>query len=605
MLHFFDYAVIVAFLIFLLGTGWAFRRFSGDSSQYFRGGGRMAWWLVGASAFMGAFSAWTFTGAAGLAYQHGLAVLVIYWAGAFGFLCNAGWFAAWFRQTRAITSMEAVRARLGPANEQVFTWLTLPIGIIVAGIWLYGLAIFCAPVFGIDLQVTVLLCGVVVVFMATVGGQWAIVAGDFVQALMLMPIAIVTAVVAWTKAGGWAGISAGLPAGHFDLTAAGVSGFGPWWVAAIILDKFFIQNALHGAGRYLNVRDGRDARKAALLAAGLFALGSIVWFVPPLAARAMGIDLAAQYPGLNQPAEAAYVAVAAQCLPVGVLGLMVTGIMSATLSSMDHGLNRNAGVFVRSVYVPLLRPKAGDREQVLAGRIATLVFGGVVILTALMYTSWKNLGVFNLMLGFSALLGVPYAVPMVWCLLVRRVPDWAAWSAVFAGVAGGAAVGSAQTWMEWLRFQPDGLAMRLAGWAGENHYAAVTLGGALASTLWFFAGKALFGRTLGPERRQRIDEFFTTMRTPVPRETAEAEETDAMGTQGIGRLCLACAGFCALLLLLPNGAMGRIAITFCVLFIGLAGWALVRVGRRRCRETARLGGDATDAPNGRLKAAAD
>ena len=107
MLHPFDYAVIAIFFAALVGIGWFFRRFGGDSNQYFRGGGRMSWWLVGTSAFMGAFSAWTFTGAAGLAFDQGLVVLAIYWAGAFGFFCNWAGFAAWLRQTRVITSMEA------------------------------------------------------------------------------------------------------------------------------------------------------------------------------------------------------------------------------------------------------------------------------------------------------------------------------------------------------------------------------------------------------------------------------------------------------------------------------------------------------------------
>ncbi|HYD85378.1 MAG TPA: hypothetical protein VEA63_15035, partial [Opitutus sp.] len=333
-------------------------------------------------------------------------------------------FAAWFRQTRVITSMEAVRARMGPANEQVFTWLTLPIGIIVAGIWLYGLAIFCAPVFGIDLQLMILVSGITVVFVAAAGGQWAIVAGDFVQALMLVPITIVAAVWAWVKIGGWSGFEAALPAEHWNVAASDAAGFGKWWLLAIFIEKFFVQNALHGAGRYLNVRDGREAKRAAMLAMLLYGAGSLLWFIPPLAARAMNLDLVAQFPGLTKPSEAAYVAVAAMCLPVGLMGLMVTGIISATLSSMDHGLNRNAGVFVRSVYVPLIRPNAGEREQVLAGRISTLAFGGIVILTALLYSTWKDLGVFNLMFGFSALLGIPYAVPMVLCLFVKRVPDW-------------------------------------------------------------------------------------------------------------------------------------------------------------------------------------
>src|SRR5688572_22395290 len=242
-----DYVVIVLFFVFQIGLGLMFRNFGKDSSQYFRGGGRMSWWLVGTSAFMGAFSAWTFTGAAGLAYEHGLIVLVIYWGNALGFFWNWLCFAAWFRQSRVITAMEAVRARLGSGNEQFFTWLTLPIGIVIAGIWLYGLAIFCAPVFGFDLQTMVLACGLVVVFVAATGGQWAIVAADFTQALILMAIAVVAAIAVWAKVGGWEGFQAGLPTTHWNLTASHSAEFGTWWLVAILVEKFFTQNALHGA----------------------------------------------------------------------------------------------------------------------------------------------------------------------------------------------------------------------------------------------------------------------------------------------------------------------------------------------------------------------
>ncbi len=578
MLHSFDYAVIAIFFAALVGIGWFFRRFGGDSNQYFRGGGRMSWWLVGTSAFMGAFSAWTFTGAAGLAFDQGLVVLAIYWAGAFGFFCNWAGFAAWLRQTRVITSMEAVRARMGPANEQVFTWLTLPIGIIVAGIWLYGLAIFCSPVFGFELQSTILLCGVAVVFVAAAGGQWAVVAGDFVQALMLLPITIVAAVWAWVKVGGWSGFQAGLPESHWNIASSDALGFGKWWLLAIFIEKFFVQNALHGAGRYLNVRDGRDARRAALLAMVLYGTGSLLWFLPPLAARALDMNLAEQFPGLTKPSEAAYVAMAAQSLPVGLLGLMVTGIISATLSSMDHGLNRNAGVFVRSVYVPLIRPHASEREQVLAGRLSTLAFGGIVILTALLYSTWKDLGVFNLMFGFTALLGIPYAVPMVWCLLVRRVPDWAGWSTVLVGIAVGAVVGSAHTlFARWV--SPDSGLAALLQWTGSHHFAAVTIAGTVVSSLWFFGAAALFGHRIPPQRAAQIDRFFETMHRPVEPGAEAVEEVNHRGTLGIGRPCLAYGVFILLLMLLPNPLTGRLAIAFCAMFMLATGWGLTRTAR--------------------------
>mgnify|MGYP003340740136 CR=1 FL=1 len=48
------------------GTGRA--RHGNEAAPQFRGGGKALWWMVGGSAFMVQFSAWTFTGAASKAY---------------------------------------------------------------------------------------------------------------------------------------------------------------------------------------------------------------------------------------------------------------------------------------------------------------------------------------------------------------------------------------------------------------------------------------------------------------------------------------------------------------------------------------------------------
>ena len=302
MLSTFDYFVVGFYLLFLLSIGWFFRRAGKDSSEYFRGGGKMAWWLVGASGFMGSFSAWTFTGAAGVAYEYGLVVLVIFWCNALGFFVNWTYFARWVSNTRAVTALEAVRQRLGPVNEQVFTWLQVPFQILQAGIWLYGLAIFCTPVFGLDLRVTILVCGVVVVFVAAAGGSWAVVAGDFIQALILVPITLVTAFMAVRSIGGVHALVDGLPAAHWSLSRAAV-GFGPWWIVAVTMEKITNINGLQSASRYLCASNGREARKAALLSSGLFLVGTIVWFIPPLAARASGMTLQ-NFHGLANPGSA-------------------------------------------------------------------------------------------------------------------------------------------------------------------------------------------------------------------------------------------------------------------------------------------------------------
>src|SRR5512137_2974370 len=107
----------------MLAISWVFRRFVVNVSDYFRGGGKAVWWLVGGSAFMVQFSAWTFTGAASVAYRDGWPIAVIYVGNALGFLCNALYFAPKFRQLRVVTAVDAIRLRFGRTSEQFFAWL--------------------------------------------------------------------------------------------------------------------------------------------------------------------------------------------------------------------------------------------------------------------------------------------------------------------------------------------------------------------------------------------------------------------------------------------------------------------------------------------------
>jgi Na+/proline symporter len=572
MLTSFDYVVVVFYLLFLVGIGWYFRRTGGDSSEYFRGSGRMSWWMVGASGFMGSFSAWTFTGAAGLAYDTGLVVLILYWANALGFFFNWSYFARMCRNTRAVTALEAVRQRLGRANEQVFTWLQVPFQVLQAGIWLYGLAIFCTPVFGFDLHATILVCGVVVVFLAAAGGSWAVVAGDFIQALVLVPITLVAAFTSLQFIGGPSELLAKLPDGHKELVAAG-TGFGPWWVLAVALEKLTNLNGLHYSSRYLCVTTTREARRAALLSAVLFLVGAGVWFIPPLVARAAALPLGS-YPGIANPAEMSYIAIAARCLPAGLMGLLVTGIVSSTMSSMDTGLNRNAGIFVRSFYLPVLRPAASERELVLVGRATTWAFGALSIAMALFYSSWRDLGVFQLMMNFSALVATPYAVPMFWCLLLRRSPDWAAWSTIVVCCIVGLAV-SLLPKTEWAAGLPAGALGSMLLWARAHDYIAITVANVGLGSLWF-AGASLLWRDRGltPARTVQVREFFTQVDTNVTVEEGGTE--DRPRHRGIAKMCFIYGGFIGLLALISFNWSGRLGLGFCALFMVAVGWAIRR-----------------------------
>ena len=199
----YDYAVLAFYFVFMLVISWVFRRFITNISDYFRSGGQVLWWMAGGSAFMVSFSAWTFTGAASRAYGDGWPIMIIYVGNAVGFFINAAWFGPKIRQLRVVTGMEAVRQRFGRASEQTFTWITLPLQMLTAGIWLYGLGVFFSAAFEMDVQLTIIVTGISVLLISLLGGSWAVLASDFIQVLILMPVTMVTMFLAVAHVGGW------------------------------------------------------------------------------------------------------------------------------------------------------------------------------------------------------------------------------------------------------------------------------------------------------------------------------------------------------------------------------------------------------------------
>lgn len=575
----YDYAVLAFYFAFMLAVSWVFRRFIRNVSDYFRSGGQVLWWMAGGSAFMVSFSAWTFTGAASRAYSDGWPIMVIYIANAIGFFCNAAYFGPKLRQLRVITSMEAVRQRFGRVSEQTFTWITLPLQMLTAGIWLYGLGVFFAAAFNMDVALTITVTGASVLFISLVGGSWAVVASDFIQVLILMPVTAVATFLAVAHVGGWTPMMEQLSTTTLNLDKLFTDDFLLFWCVAILLKQFLSTNNLSDASRYLCVKDSHHARKAALLGAVLFLGGIVIWFLPPMAATISHPDLAATFPRLNAPSEGSFFAMAQATFPVGMLGLLVSGIFAATMSSMDSGLNKNAGVFIKNFYQPILRPQASERELLAAGKIATVILGFTVVSIALFYSSIKELTLFELMVKFQILVSLPYIVPLVLGLIIKRTPSWSGWSTVivcfvvsfltdrFLDIAWAA--------------EKFGVTDGVTHWERQNWEQGIGVVTILGAGLAWFLFSKLFYRHESAAYKAQIDRYCANLATPVDyakEETAAA--TDDKQSWLIGWLCLPYGGFVALMAFIPNPLIGRASFVFCGGVVMLIGWLLVKQARR-------------------------
>ena len=308
----YDYAIIAFYLLFMLGLGLFFRRLSKNTSDYFRAGGAMPWWITGISAWIASFSAWTFTGAAGKIYQTGTLVLCLYYSAIFPLAIVLIYTSFRFRRMRVVTWMEAVRNRYGRSTEQVYTWIKLPLLLVTGGVGLNAIGVFMSATFHVPLVEMLIILGAAVTIVASVGGAFGVLASDFVQMLLVVGITILASFPCPASAAGggrqWFD-SQHVPSSFFNWTELARAPFIVVWTLSLTLLKIFEQNGMENSTMFLMVKNDRDARRMVLIPLIGTLIGPLIWMIPPMTARITHPHLAAEYPQMVVPSEAAFVAV--------------------------------------------------------------------------------------------------------------------------------------------------------------------------------------------------------------------------------------------------------------------------------------------------------
>ncbi len=562
MITIYDYIIIGFYLVFMLAIGLVFRRMSKDTSDYFRAGGAMPWWLTGASAWIFSFSAWTFTGAAGKVYESGLLVLCVFYSTILALTFAILFTCLRFRRMRVITWMEAVRLRYGPFNEQFYTWIKLPLLLLFSGVGLNAIGVFMSAVFKIEMTYMLVILGVVVTLVAFAGGSWAVLASDFVQAFLIVTITICTAVMtlARPEIGGLGGLLDKVPKAHLNWSELARPELIFIWIVGTLWLKFSDENNMERSTMYLMTRSDKDARRMVLIPLIGTLIGPLVWFIPSMAATIMHPNLAAEFPALKQPHEAAFLAVSMDVMPQGLLGLLLSAMLGATVTSMDAGLNKNVGIAIRSLYKPVFKPNASEKHLLVAGKLCTLLFGAIIIVLGLFINSIRQTNLFDFVNQLASYLLMPLALPLIYGLFYKRTPGWSAWStALVAGAA------------SWLlgEYLTGDIVQRWMGWekplnADEITYlrlAITTLGGTvIVGSAWFFF-TSLFYQAAPAAEQERIEKFFTNLHTPVDKHGVAGVQTAVY--KMLGALCLVYGIFILLLMAIPNRFNGRLAFLFC------------------------------------------
>ena len=510
-----DYALIALYFGIVIFVGWYSSRKNKNTDDYFKGGGKIPWFLAGVSNWVSGFSAFMFVAAAGFTYRYGLGAAVVFTMATWAYLVGAFYFASRWRRARINSPLEFLTRRYSPSTTYFYSVTAIVPQVIGIGQGLYILCIFVATALGFaqgqhvvlgwtftGLELTMIAVGAVMIIYTVIGGLWAAVLSDAVQGIIILVTSLLILPVTFRYLGQGEGIGAGFvrlwneaPAGYFGLN-------GP--TASVLFLACFAANTMLGYNvawwqvqRYQSVPDERSARKMALLCAGLSFIGPLLWIVPVMGARVIFPNIGEIWPQFAAPAEASFVSLALLLLPHGLIGFVVAAILSATLGQASDGFNWLAATTTRDIYVPL-RKKAGfsapsETHQMRVAQLTMLVIGVLGIVAALFIA--RTGGAFDFGLKYYSLTGPGFMMPVLLGMIYRKTPWW-------SGMASSIAAFVAAFGLMAINAFPDNVYER-------NIVSAIS-----AATLVFFIS-AFFYRADDP-RSAECQRFDTDLRTPVP-----------------------------------------------------------------------------------------
>ena len=431
-----DWIIIGLFFIMTLGIGLYASRQAGKSAKdFFLSGRNLPWWLLGVSMVATTFSADTPNLVTNIIRKDGVAGNWVWWAFLLTGMATVFIYSKLWRRSGITTDLEFYEMRYS-GQEAVFLrgFRAIYLGVffnvmimatvLLAGIKISGIMLGLSPV------QTVLIVSLVTVFYSALGGLRGVILTDFFQFTlgMIGMIAASIYIVNLPEIGGLSQLI------QHEAVLPKTSIFPDFTNPEIAIPLFFMPLAVQwwsvwypgaepGGGGYvaqrmLSAKNEKDAVKATLFFnAAHYALRPWPWILIALASLivfpSLG-DIQASFPDIDDSIIGDDLAFPAMLtlLPKGLLGLVIAALIAALMSTISTHLNWGSSYLVHDFYARFIDNEVSDRQQVLVGRISTVILMLFASVLALFLSDAMQ--AFNILLQIGAGTGLLFLLRWFW-----------------------------------------------------------------------------------------------------------------------------------------------------------------------------------------------
>jgi SSS family solute:Na+ symporter len=431
-LNFLDWAIGIFVLLGSLSVGlyMAHRRSAGkNSSNFFLGGRKIKWPVIGASLFATNIGAEHLVGLSGDSYRYGLSAgsVELTTAITLGFACAVLF--PYYIKNKIFTIPEFLEIRYNRNARLFFSGLMLVISIMTKlAFTLFAGALVMNSLLGWNVMTTVFYTGMIVAVFTIIGGFTAVAYTDTIQTVIMIVGCSIMLFIGLDKVGGWSGLMEKVPEAMVIAKPVEDPVY-PFW--GILATAFYAGIFYWGIDqvnvqRTLAAPNLQQARWGAMFAVFLKLFPVFIFALP-------GVIAFALFPGLDgDESQQTFIVLLNQLLPSGIRGLVLASLVAALITSLIAVLNSVSTLVVRD-FIMEFRPKTSEKKQVLLGRIVILIV--VMFGIGAAWLVYKNdEGLYKYLQTITAYLVIPVFPAIFFGIVSKKVTLRGATVSVFAGV---------------------------------------------------------------------------------------------------------------------------------------------------------------------------
>jgi SSS family solute:Na+ symporter len=458
-----DWTIILIYFIFVLGIGWALKRYMKDSKAFLEAGRSLPAWVTGLAFISANLGAIEMIGMAASGAKYGMMTVHFYFIGAIpAMIFLAIFMMPFYYGSKARSVPEYLKLRFDEKTRGFNAFAFAIMTIFASGISMYALALLATVIMPLQIDWNILglhigefdfylmVSAVIVLVYMVLGGLTSAIYNEVLQFFLIVVGFAPLVFIGLKEIGGWEGIKANLPenmmhswkfTGSADANPLGVEWF------AVIIGLGFVLSFGYWTTNFLVVQRAMAAgsmsaaRKTPLIGAlpKMFLPALVV--IPGMIALALSnmgeLDIPLKAGTDVKDFDKVIPVLLMRYMPMGVLGLGITALMASFMSGMAGNVSAFNTVFTFDIYQAYIRPDKSDKHYLKVGRWTTLVGVLISILTAYVARSFNNVMDFlQLIFAFvNAPLFAAFLLGMFW----KRTTGHAAFWGLIGGTIAAAA----------------------------------------------------------------------------------------------------------------------------------------------------------------------